>query len=334
MHNIPLEPLMDSFGRRMEYLRVSVTDRCNFRCVYCVPSENFQLVRRQELLSFEEICRVVRAVAPLGIRKVRLTGGEPLLRRDIDELVATLRRIPGIEKIALTTNGSLLAGMASRLKKAGLDAVNVSLDTLNARRFEEITLTPLLEQVRAGIDRALEAGLKLKVNVVALRGTSLDEVLEAVRLAARLQIEVRFIEFMPLCGKRWTPEKMLPIPQLRAWVEEHFSLEPMPRGSDAAETYKLVGSGGRVGFIASLSEPFCADCSRLRLSASGKIRPCLFSTMEFDLLKKLREGASDVEIQELFRQATWSKPEGHPYRQAGSRVSTAAKTALIRNIGG
>jgi len=328
--------LTDQFGRDKTYLRISVTDQCNFKCIYCMPSEGIQMLERQDILSFEEIEQVVRAVVPLGIKKVRLTGGEPLVRKGICDLVASLKQIEGLDELCLTTNGSLLSQLAPKLKAAGLSSINISLDTLNAKRFSELTLSPLFEQVLNGIQAALSEGFKIKVNVVPLKGTSIAEVLELVRFAVKHQLEIRFIEFMPLCGGGWSPEKVLPIPQLRAWVQEHFALEPLPRNHEVAESYRIKGTKGRVGFIASLSEPFCSSCTRLRLSSTGKIRPCLFSTMEFDLLKKLRDGGTTEEIQNLFLWGTWNKPEGHPYRGLKPKTNKGrrSKTALIRSIGG
>lgn len=330
------DSLIDSFERRMDTLRISVTDRCNFRCVYCDPAKNYRPVAREALLSFEEITRVVAAVVPLGIRRVRLTGGEPLLRQGLPDLVRRLKEVKGLEKIALTTNGSMLAAAALALKRAGLSSVNVSLDTLNARKFEAITLMPLLKRVLGGIETALACGLPVKLNVVALQGTPLEEVLDLVRFAIQIKSEVRFIEFMPLCGPSWSPERMLPIPNLKAWIEEHFELVALPRGNEPASSFQIAGTEGRVGFIASLSEPFCANCSRLRLSATGKIRPCLFSPLEFDLMKLLRGGAKTEEIRNLFRWATWNKPAGHPYRAERVKAGTAAneREDLMRSIGG
>jgi len=336
MSKLTNKKLMDQFGRTKSYLRVSVTDRCNFKCIYCLPANGIDMMKRQDILSFEEIEQIVRAVVPLGIRKVRLTGGEPLVRKGICDLVAMLKKIQGIEELCLTTNGSMLKELAPKLKSAGLSSINISLDTLNARRFEEITLTPLFEKVLDGIEAALNEGFKVKVNVVPLKGTSLNEVLDLVRFAIKHELEVRFIEFMPLCGAGWSPEKVLPIPQLRSWVQEHFVLEPLERKNEVAESYCIQGTKGRVGFIASLSEPFCSSCTRLRLSSNGKIRPCLFSTTEFDLLKKLREGATTEEIQNIFKWSAWNKPEGHPYRALKPKSSSdpLPKTAMIRSIGG
>ncbi len=329
--------LVDRYGRSKTYLRVSVTDRCNFKCVYCLPEGGIEKFERADILSFEEIERVVRAVVPTGIAKVRLTGGEPLLRKGVPELVAALKKIDGLTQVSLTTNGSLLSKFAKELKQAGLDSINISLDTLNPERFQAITQTPFYTQTKNGIEAALSEGFSVKINVVPLQGTTIQEVLDLVRFAIEQQLEIRFIEFMPLCGSGWSPEKVLPIPTVRAWVQEHFDLISLPRGREVAESYCVRGTQGRVGFIASLSEPFCSTCNRLRLSSNGKIRPCLFSTLEFDLLKKLREGASTEEIQNIFLWGAWNKPEGHPYRKmklAKVREKNLEERALIRNIGG
>lgn len=324
----------------MEYLRVSVTDRCNFKCVYCMPNNGIEMMERSDILSFEEIETVVRAVVPLGIEKVRLTGGEPLLRQGLPKLIESLNQIEGLKEVNLTTNGSLLSNFVPKLKKAGLKSINISLDTLNAKRFEQLTLTPLLARVLEGIKLSLDAGLKVKINVVPLKGTSLPETLQLVEFAAENNIEVRFIEFMPLCGNNWGPDKVLPIPQLRAWVQEHFLLTPLTRGKEVAQSYSIEGSEGRVGFIASLSEPFCSDCNRLRLSSNGKVRPCLFSSLEFDLLEELRKGASEEEIKNIFKWAAWNKPEGHPYQSHKTKKENKetkknfVDPVYIRSIGG
>lgn len=329
--------LMDRYGRTKTYLRVSVTDRCNFRCVYCLPEEGIGKFQRNEILSFEEIERVVGAVVPIGIEKVRLTGGEPLLRNGLPELIAALKKINLLKEVSLTTNGSLLAQFSADLKKAGLDSVNISLDTLNAERFEKITQAPFFKQTLQGIEAALSEGFPVKLNVVPLKGISVEEVLELIDFAIEHCLEIRFIEFMPLCGSNWSPEKVVPISLLRAWVEEHYELIALERGRDVAESYSITGTQAKVGFIASLSEPFCSTCNRLRLTSNGKIRPCLFSTLEFDLLKKIREGATTEEIQNIFLWGAWNKPEGHPFRKM--KITSALEKektggALIRNIGG
>ncbi len=302
-----------------------------------MPEGGIEKFQRDDILSFEEIEKIVCSVIPIGIEKVRLTGGEPLLRQGLPELVASLKKIDQLQQVSLTTNGALLAKYSDQLKQAGLDSINISLDTLNPERFERITQTPFFLQTMEGIEAALAAGFPLKINVVPLKGTTLEDVLDLIQFAIQHQIEIRFIEFMPLCGSGWSPEKVLPIPMIRSWVEEHFDLQSIERGREVAESYKIAGTQAQVGFIASLSEPFCSTCNRLRLSSNGKIRPCLFSTLEFDLLKKLRDGASTEEIQNIFLWGAWNKPEGHPYRKMkipSSEKTSSSEGALIRNIGG
>ena len=323
--------LTDSFGRTMTYLRVSVTDRCNFACVYCAPPEGIPVIDHEHLLDFDEIARVVRIFLEMGGRKVRLTGGEPLLRPQLEVLVARLSVFPGLEDMALTTNGFLLERCAASLKAAGLRRVNVSIDSLQRERFAALTRRDALEKVWGGIEAALDVGLKVKLNAVAVDGLSEEDMVGFGELARRRPIEVRFIEFMPLCGGGWDQTKMFPIPKLRATLLKHFDLVELPRGSNCAQSYRIAGGVGTIGIIASMTEPFCDSCTRLRLTADGKLRPCLFSNIEIDLRSLLRHDASDERIRDAIHQAVVEKPVGHGITLP---LSDATNLPRIKSFGG
>ena len=312
-------PLIDSFGRRHNNLRISVTDRCNIRCVYCMP-ENPQFLARNLLLSFEEIERFVRIVAPLGIDKIRLTGGEPLVRRDLSILVARIAAIPGIKDIGLTTNGILLASMAKPLWDAGLRRINVSLDTMDTDRFQQLTRRPGLEQVIEGILAAKAAGFDpVKINAVAMRGSTEDDIVPLARFAREQGLEMRFIEYMPLDSGLWEREKVL----FAAEILDRLSREigPLVPAADQdprapAIDHDYVDGGGRVGLIASVSRPFCMSCNRVRLTSDGKLRNCLFSLDETDIRSLLRGNATEQEVAHAVRASVAGKWEGHEINTA------------------
>ncbi|RLE28388.1 GTP 3',8-cyclase MoaA [Candidatus Acetothermia bacterium] len=302
---------LDRFGRRITYLRVSVTDRCNFRCIYCMPPQGVPWRPHREILRYEEIVRIVEAAASLGVRKVRLTGGEPLVRKGLPGLVRELAGIPGIEEVVLTTNGSLLAEQAAALARAGLARVNVSLDSLRPERFHRITRLGRLEDVWAGIRAARAAGLvPIRLNAVVLRGVNENEVVDITALA-RQGFQVRFIEWMPLgsVGMEFR-ERFVPGEEIRARVEEGLGpLTPL-REEGPARVYALP-DGGEVGFITAFSAPFCATCNRMRITADGKLRPCLLSPLELDLREPLRSGATREELAALLAQGIERKPFAH-----------------------
>ncbi len=325
--------LEDPYGRRLTYLRLSVTDRCQFRCLYCMPPEGISLLPKEEYLTPEEMERFVRAAAEMGVWRLRLTGGEPLLRKDIVSLVARFSTIPGIRDLALTTNGEYLADLVSSLKEAGLKRVNVSLDSLNPKRFEEMTFSKSFYKVWRGIERALEAGLGVKINVVAMQGMPEADMDAFADFASLYPVEVRFIEFMPLCGSAWKPELVLPIASVRSRIADRLRLIPTQRGTEVAESYRIAGGRGRVGFIGSMTEPFCSTCSRIRMNAAGKIQLCLFSRLTHDLLPTLRRGASIEEIQEEVRKMVLNKPVSHPWVNGGGDLRPE-ENAAIRSIGG
>ncbi len=310
------EPLTDSLGRVHTSLRISVTDRCNIRCYYCMPADGIQFLPRKQLLSFEEIERFVRIVAPMGITKLRLTGGEPLVRCELPTLVRLLARTPGIEEIALTTNGLLLAEQAGDLRRAGLDRINVSLDTLDADKFKRITRRPGLEKVLAGIAEAQRVGFdSIRLNAIAIRGETEPEIVPLLEFALAHQLHLRFIEYMPLDGDgAWKSDQVLSGERIREIVEEHFGpLEPAPRddASQPAVDYVFGDRSGLIGFIHPVSQPFCGQCDRLRLTAEGQIRNCLFSIEESDVRDLLRSNADDDPIAKLVRDCVAAKKPGH-----------------------
>jgi cyclic pyranopterin phosphate synthase len=312
-------PLIDSYGRRHNNLRISVTDRCNIRCVYCMP-ENPIFLPREQILSFEEIERFVRVVVPLGIDKIRLTGGEPLVRRDLSILVQKLAAVPGIKDIGLTTNGILLAEHARPLWNAGLRRINVSLDTMDPDMFQKITRRTGFEQVIEGILAAKAAGFDpVKINAVAMKGCSEEDILPLARFSREHALELRFIEYMPLDGGVWERGKVLFAAEILDRLRQGIgALEPAPNQDPRAPAvdYDYCDGGGRVGLIASVSRPFCMSCNRIRLTSDGKLRNCLFSLEETDIRALLRAEASDDEIAAAVQQSVAAKWEGHEINTA------------------
>lgn len=334
------DQLVDSFGRRINYLRISLTDLCNFRCIYCLPPEGLPVLPKCQLLSRTEIVRFVKIIGRLGIHRIRLTGGEPLLRQDILEIVRSLKEIETVKDLSITTNGSRLAPMVGPLKEAGLDRINISLDSLSPRRFCEITRSDAYQQVMSSTFAALRAGFPVKLNMVAIKGLSVEEIIRFVKLACDYPLEVRFLEFMPLCGEAWGRDLFLPIAFIRSVVEEHFELEPeLSRGDLAAETFAIRGGKGKVGFIASLTESFCDRCSRMRLSSDGKLFPCLFSDTQVPVRELLRKNAPEAAIIEAIHEAARLKPKGnwfqeHPYGEAQQNEFELRPSPMIHNLGG
>jgi GTP 3',8-cyclase len=316
-----VEPLVDAHGRQITDLRVSVTDRCNFRCRYCMPAEGMPWLAREEILSFEEIERLVRILAALGITDVRLTGGEPLARREFPRLVAMLRSIDGVRDLSVTTNGYLLERDAAALVDAGIDRVNVSVDSLARDRFHEITRRDALPQVMRGLETiaSYDRVRPIKVNAVAMRDFTEDEVFRFAELARSTDYQVRFIEFMPLDGDRaWEPDMVLTGAEIRDRIATRYPLEPLEREPHAtARVYRFADGSGEIGFINPVSEPFCADCNRIRVTADGELRTCLFSVHETDLRAPLRDGSSDAEIAATIREAVWRKELKHRVNEPG-----------------
>jgi cyclic pyranopterin phosphate synthase len=314
--------LEDSHGRAITDLRVSVTDRCNFRCQYCMPAEGLEWLDRSELLSFEELERIVRVMVQMGVDAVRLTGGEPLVRRELPVLVSKLAAIEGIRDLSLTTNGYLLERDAAALAAAGLRRINVSIDSLQQDRFFQLTRRDSLPQVLRGLDAvAAQPGIdRVKVNALAIRGFTEEEVLPFCEFARETGFQVRFIEFMPLdADHAWSADQVLTGEEVRAIIESRYEIEEAPREPSAtARVFRFAdGAGGEIGLISPVSEPFCADCNRIRLTAEGRFRTCLFSLRETDLRAPLRDGASDDELAVLIRGAVRRKELKHRVNEPG-----------------
>ena len=315
------EPLIDTYGRVHDNLRISITDRCNIRCFYCMPEKDVKFMPRAEILSYEEIERFVRLVVPLGINKLRVTGGEPLLRRDLPALIEKLARIDGIRDLALTTNGVTLAEVAADLHRAGLRRLNVHLDTLDRQRFIEITRRDELQRVLAGIDCAQELGFEnIKLNAVAVKGLVEPDIVPLARFGRERGIEVRYIEFMPLDAQGlWQPTQVLRMDDILAVLRDEIGpLEPVadPDPRAPATQYRFRDGIGQVGFIASVSKPFCLNCNRLRLTSDGQLRYCLFALEETDIKTLLRGGTPDSRIVEMIRATVRKKWIGHEINSA------------------
>ncbi len=326
------EPLRDGHGRLITDLRVSVTDRCNFRCQYCMPAEGLPWLQRSEILSFEEIARLVGLFASIGVEDVRLTGGEPLVRREFPLLVGMLAGIDGVHDLSLTTNGYLLERDADALVAAGIDRVNVSIDSLQRDRFFEITRRDALPQVLRGLEAiARHPRVRpIKVNALAIRGFTENEVAPFVEFARSRAFQVRFIEFMPLdADHAWEPDRVLTGRELRRLIDAMEPLEELPREPSAtARVFRFRDGRGEIGFVNPVSEPFCADCNRVRLTAEGKLRTCLFSLHETDLRGPLRDGADDGELERIIRGAVWRKELKHHIGEPGFRQPARTMSAI------
>jgi cyclic pyranopterin phosphate synthase len=316
-----VEPLVDSWGREIRSLRVSVTDKCNFRCRYCMPAEGLEWLPHDEVLSYEEIARLVRVMSEMGVDEVRLTGGEPLVRRDLPVLISFLAEIPGVRDLSLTTNGVLLDRLAGPLVEAGLRRLNVSLDSLSHVRFAEITRRDALDRVLVGLEEAERYPelRPIKVNCVAIRGFTEDEVPALAELARRKPYVVRFIEFMPLdADEAWREDEVLTGGEIRALIEERWPLVEIPaKPSSTARRFRFADGAGEIGFVNPVSEPFCSSCDRIRLTADGQLRTCLFSRREWDLKLPLRDGATDDELAALIRFAVRHKELKHKINDPG-----------------
>jgi GTP 3',8-cyclase len=314
-----VKPLVDGHGRPIGDLRISVTDRCNFRCQYCMPAEGLPWLDRSALLSYEEIERIVALLAQMGVRDVRLTGGEPLVRKQLWRLVERLA--PLVDDLSLTTNGYLLTRQVDDLVAAGLRRINVSLDSLAPDRFFQLTRRDSLAQVLEGLDAAQRHPelRPIKVNVVALRDFTEDEVLRFAEFARSEPYEVRFIEFMPLDADRsWSRDKVLPNAEIRDMIDAVYPLEGLGRERHGtARRYRFADGRGEIGFISPVTEPFCGDCNRIRLTAEGELRTCLFSMTETDLREPLRSGATDSELEAIIREAVWAKELKHHVNDPG-----------------
>ena len=317
-----MEPLRDGWGREIRSVRISVTDKCNFRCTYCMPAEGLEWLGRDEILTFEEIARLVRVLASLGVDEVRLTGGEPLVRRDLPALVEMLAAIAGVRDLSLTTNGVLLDRLAGPLVAAGLTRINVSLDSLSHVRFAELTRRDALDAVLRGLEEAERYPelRPIKVNCVAIKGFTEEEVPALAELARRKPYVVRFIEFMPLdADEIWREDQVLTGGEIRALIEERYGplVELPAKASSTARRYGFADGIGELGFVNPVSEPFCSSCDRIRLTADGQLRTCLFSRREWDLKTPLRDGSSDEQLVAALRNAVAHKELKHRINERG-----------------
>lgn len=298
-----MTPLFDTHGRRIRYVRISITDRCTLRCRYCMPSSGVEWIPHENIMRYEEYLRILNICAARGVEKVRVTGGEPLLRKGLTEFIHNISLLGGIRDLSLTTNGVLLASMAGDLKKAGLNRLNISLDTLDKEKFTHITGVNAFDQVIAGIRAAADEGFSpIKINVVAIRGFNDDEIPAFAGLAVKYDAEVRFIELMPMgCAARFGSCEIMGAPEIRDIIQAKFGpLEEIEYGSGPARVYGIPGAKGRIGLIGALSEHnFCGKCNRIRITASGRLRSCLFSDQEIDLLGPMRQGIDDSELEAL-----------------------------------
>ena len=312
-------PLVDSFGRIADDLRVSVTDRCNFRCTYCMPAEGLAWLPKSEILTFEESTRLLGIFVGLGVRSIKVTGGEPTVRADLPTLVRMFREVGPELDISITTNGVLLDRLAGPLAEAGVDRATVSCDSLMRHRFAEMTRRDALDKVFAGLKAAEEAGLTpIKINTVVIGGTNDDELVEFARWSRETGYEVRFIEYMPLDAEHaWERSKVVPSHRILEIIGAAFPLAAAGHANEPATSYAFAdGAPGRIGVIASVTEPFCDTCNRLRLTAEGQVRACLFSLEETDLREPMRDGASDDELAGLIRATVWRKWSGHRINHA------------------
>ena len=327
------QKLTDEYGRLINYLRLSVTDRCNLKCIYCSPPQGIKYLAHSEICSYSEFLKIVKIASQLGLNKIRLTGGEPFLRRDVIKLVASLQNIKNIKEITVTTNGTLLLPYLNNLREIGIRRINISLDTLKKELFCKLTGSEKFFNVLESINQALYLGFKVKINMVVLKGINDGEITQFIEYFLKKQAEVRFIEFMPLCGPRWKEEHFFPYERIKEIIARNFELLPLPTSGVAQEFALRDGSSleGKVGIIAPVTRSFCPSCSRLRLSPNGELRPCLFSRTKVELLPLLRDDSSwrekERKIIEAFIQAVKIKPMGMPQKHVVNDV-------YIRSLGG
>ena len=331
MTGVKPPPLIDRYQRHLNYLRISITDRCNLSCIYCMPRDLIPKLQHADVLSYEEILRAAAVAARLGITKLRVTGGEPLVRRDACDLLAQLTALPGIDEVSLTTNGVLLAERLGAIRAAGVRRINVSLDSLRPARYAAITGSDHFQRVWNGLHAALADGLSpVKINVVALRGVNDDELADFARLTCTYPFHVRFIEHMPIGKSAFRPATPLLCPEIRSRLAVLGPLEPVPSSSQdgPAQRYRLPDARGEIGFISALSHHFCDRCNRLRLTASGQLRPCLLSDRQEDLRTPLRSGAGDDALAAVFLRAVHHKPSGHHIGQGPAQTISSQMSAI------
>ena len=324
--------MQDQFARNIDYLRLGITDRCNLRCLYCMPEEGVPLKKHEEILTLEELYLISKTAVSMGIKKIRLTGGEPLVRKGIIDLVAMIKEISGLEELALTTNGTLLKSFGFALKEAGLDRINISLDTLDAEKYKIITRGGDIKQVLDGIETALELGLEpVKINCVLMGGFNNAEIHKFILLAEDKPLHVRFIELMPIGEGHKKQDGYLPLEPIKKELIEIYGLLPSSKmkGNGPADQYVLSGGKGTVGFIGAMSNHFCHKCNRLRVTADGKIKPCLESGFEVDLMSVLRGQGIKKAVAEVFLEAISAKPSGH-----SMSLREYGQNRLMSQIGG
>ena len=305
--------LTDSFGRQHSYLRISVTDRCNLRCTYCMPEHGIEWTPQSKILSADEIIRLAKLFVSMGIHKIRLTGGEPLVRNDIMDIVERLSKLDSLDVLAMTTNGIGLTEHADRLKNHGLSTLTISLDSLRKTRFQEITKRDRFDDVIAGIDAALTAGYDpLKINIVVMKRINDDEILDFISWGKDKPVDLRFIEYMPFPDNHWSSGGLLPYAEIRARIENQYQLLPIvTEKSSVGKEFAIAGHTGRVSFVTSMTESFCGTCNRLRLTADGNIKACLFHPAETSLRDIMRSGGSDEELSTVIANAVWNKQAAH-----------------------
>jgi cyclic pyranopterin phosphate synthase len=327
-----MSKLIDRFGRHHTYLRISVTDRCNLRCVYCMPAHGIALKPKDDMLRFEEIERLAKIFVALGVKKIRITGGEPLVRKDLEQLLSGLGQISGVETLALTTNAVLLFDKLDAIKAAGVTAINISLDSLRAERFKAITLRDDFQRVMSAIEKTVALGIPtIKLNVVVMAGTNDDEIIDFVEFVKDRPMNVRFIEYMPFPENHWSPSGVASYADMRAQIERTYELVPMPgQIGDVAKDFQIPGKPGTISFISSMTDSFCGTCNRLRLTSDGCLKTCLFYAPEMSLRDAMRGGADDQQLQQLILDTVLEKPEAHPPME---ELATAANRSMVE-IGG
>ena len=325
--------MLDKLNRKIDYLRISVIDRCNLRCVYCMPEEGIESIPHDEILTYDEILRICEIVSELGIRKIKITGGEPLVRKDIVNLIRDIKNIDKIEQVTLTTNGILLHEMLDDLYDAGIDAINISLDTLNKDNFKKITRRDGLEKVLMSIDKAYDLGIRVKINCLAIRDFNLSELVEIASFAKDREIDVRFIELMPIgFGKKYTQidnDEILSILESRFGT---FEIVTEKRGNGPAKYYRNQNMKGCIGFISAISHEFCESCNRIRLTSSGFLKLCLHYNKGIDLKEPIRNGISDEDLKKLIHNTIWNKPISHKFGHANGEQDIELKNMV--QIGG
>ncbi|MEC7641564.1 MAG: GTP 3',8-cyclase MoaA [Nitrospinota bacterium] len=324
--------LADATGRKIINMRISVTDRCNFRCTYCMPADNVEFMDRGKLLTFEELTRVIGVAAKMGIYRIRLTGGEPLMRKDLPKLIRMIDGVEGIEDIAMTTNAFFLKDQARSLKEAGLQRLNISLDALDPEKFKHVNRRDCISEVMDGLGEAAKVGFKsIKINAVAIRNFSETEIMKLIELGRSDGFEIRFIEFMPLDSDRtWEREKVLFGHEILDIIRKKYELVPIEDSLEIgpASEYHFADGKGKIGIITAVSNPFCDHCNRIRLTADGKLRTCLFSTIEHDLKTLIRSDVDDEQISETIRQAVLVKEPGHKINLEGFEQPKRAMHAI------